>query len=96
MNTANNAVDTAVRNFGDSNGNIPLSEVNNIKKKLGSNNNYLDPNITLDKTIARAAKQIVEDYTKSADVKALNNDLARWYTTREYLQILGSGTKTVK
>lgn len=96
VNTANNAVDTAVRNFGDSNGNIPLSEVNNIKKKLGSNNNYLDPNITLDKTIARAAKQIVEDYTKSADVKALNNDLARWYTTREYLQILGSGTKTVK
>lgn len=96
VSAANDAVDTAVENFGDENGNIPLSEVNNIKKKLGQNNNYTDPNITLDKTIARAAKQIVENYTKSADVKALNNDLARWYTTREYLQILGSGTKTVK
>lgn len=93
---ANTAIDTAVENFWDSNGNIPLEAVNNIKKKLQSSSNYLNPDDSAYKAIARGAKQIVEDYTKSVDVKALNRDLARWYTTREYLQILGSGTKTVK
>jgi len=95
---ANTSVDTAIQNFWDSNGNIPLEAVNNIKKTLQhkSKKDYLNPDDTAHKAIARAAKNIVENYTKSADVKALNNDLARWYTTREYLQILGSGTKTVK
>ena len=93
---ANDAIDTAVENFWDEQGNIPLASVNAIKKKLQMASNYLNPDDTAYKAIARGAKQIVEDFTKSADVKALNRDLARWYTTRDYLQILGSGTKTVK
>ena len=93
---ANSAIDTAIENFWDGKGNIPLEAVNDIKKKLQSVSNYLNPDDSAYKAIARGAKQIVEDFTSSADVKALNKDLARWYTTKEYLQILGSGTKTVK
>lgn len=97
----NQAMESAKR-LADDNGNIPLTVVDDIKKtmynkiKEAGKKNFLSPTESADKAIARAAKTLIEDNTKSADIKSLNNELSRWYTTREYLNILWSGTKVIK
>lgn len=90
------AAATASAKFWDENGRIPIVEINKIKKKNWKKGNYFNPDDSLYKAIARWAAKIVEQNTLNVDAKALNNELARLYTTQDYLILLWKGTKTVK
>jgi len=48
--------------------------------------NFLNPDDTAIKAIARGAKNTIEKNVTSADIKALNQELSRWYSTRSYLK----------
>jgi hypothetical protein len=59
-----------------------------LKKQLYKDINFLaDPNwsSSTDKAVARAFKEAIEKNSKNFDVRALNNELARAYTTADYL-----------
>jgi len=72
----------------DANGNIPISVIHEAKVSKYGNINYLNPEAgTSDKLIAKTLKQIVEDNV-SANVKALNEELARHYTNIGFLEKL--------
>ena len=77
--------------FSDSNGTIPLEVIDDIKKSMYGISNFLDPDDSAIKAIARAGKNIIEKNTRSADIKALNRELSRWYNTRDYLKSIGVG-----
>jgi len=72
----------------DSAGNIPVSLINDAKINKYATINYLSDNGVIDKTIARGLKEIVERETKSANVKALNAELAKHYSTIGFLEKL--------
>ena len=72
----------------DVNGTVDLAEVDAMKKKIYEETNYTKDTDKADKAIARGAKEIIEKNVESADIKAMNNELARWYTTNEYLKLL--------
>ena len=73
----------------DANGNIPVSTIHEAKVDKYGNINYLNPeSAKTDKIIAKGLKEIVEDSTQSVDVKALNNELSRYYTMQNLLEKL--------
>lgn len=76
----------ALQRNADENGLIALEKLDAMKKKIYKDTNYLKDTDLADKSIARALKEAVEDGTKSADVKALNNELSKGYTTINYLE----------
>lgn len=71
----------------DKNGNLPLSVVQDAKIDKYRNINYLNPEASrVDKAVAKALKQTVEEKTTSADVKALNDELSRHYSVLSLLE----------
>lgn len=72
------------------NGTVPVSTLHQAKIDKYSNINYLSPNNTkkYDKTVAKALKELVEDNTKSVDIKALNGDLSKHFAVIDYLRKL--------
>lgn len=93
---AEGAIKTAVQEHWDKYGNIPVTAIQNIKKEMYAQSNFRNPDDSYYKALGRAAKVMIENNTDSEQVKLYNNELARWYTTLDYLKTLGSGTKTVK
>jgi len=88
-----NKVESEVKGLSidaDANGNIPLSVVHAAKSDIYSTINYLgDPaGAKADKVIAKSLKEVVENNTKSADVKALNKELQAHYAVLDYLNKL--------
>ncbi len=73
-------------------GTLPVSVIHDAKVDKYSNVNYLNENGRLDKLIAKKLKELVETHTHSADVKALNKEMARHYANIGYLEKL-DGTK---
>jgi len=68
---------------------LNLYDVQDFKVDKYANVNYLNPESKIiDKLIAKSLKEIIEKNTKSADVKALNQELAKYYTVMEYLEKL--------
>lgn len=72
----------------DASGNIPLSEVHAAKVDRYANVNYMNEGGRLDKTLARALKEIVEENAASKVIEQLNKELARHYTNLGYLERL--------
>lgn len=72
----------------DKQGNVPLSLVHSAKVDKYANINYLNPESKrVDKVIAKKLKEIVEEKS-SANVKALNAELARHYAVLGFLEKL--------
>jgi len=70
-------------------GEIPLSEIQKAKTDKYVNLDYSKPaSKSADKSIARAYKELVEEYTTSADVAAVNAELGKYYTIRDFLRTL--------
>lgn len=70
-------------------GMLPLSVIHDAKIDKYANINYLNPESKrADKAIAKGLKELVENNTKSVDVKALNNELAQFFTVQKYLEAL--------
>lgn len=70
-------------------GNVPISKIQDAKISKYNNLNYLDPSSkNADKSIARTYKDIVAGNTESADVNALNNELAEQYSVMGILEKL--------
>jgi len=72
----------------DKDGNVPVSLINDAKISKYSGINYLSDTAQIDKIIAKSLKEMVEKNTKSADVKALNAELAKHYATIDFLERL--------
>lgn len=73
----------------DAEGRIPLSVVHDAKSYKYANIDYLNPaSKNADKAIARTLKDVVEDYTKSVDVRELNKELAAHYSLLSFLEKL--------
>lgn len=73
----------------DANGNIPLAKLQDAKINKYSTLNYTDPAAKIaDKAIARTYKGLIEDNTKSVDVKSLNKELAAHYSVMNLLEKL--------
>ncbi len=87
-----NNVDDDVAGYAlraDLDGMVPLSVIHDAKVSKYSTINYLNPETKIvDKTIARSLKGIVEHNTKSVDVKALNEELQKHYSTLNLLEKL--------
>lgn len=75
---------------------VDLAALDEMKKTIYSETDYTKDNDKADKAIARGLKEVIEQNVSNAKIKELNNELARWYTTRQYLRLLWTGTKTVK
>lgn len=73
----------------DKDGNIPLSTIHQAKVNKYANVNYMNPESgTADKLIGKTLKGIVEDNTKSINVKNLNKELSQHYATLDLLEKL--------
>jgi len=73
----------------DKDGYIPVSLIHDAKVDKYANINYLNPESKRsDKAIAKALKELVEEHTKSVDVKQLNQELSQYYTLQAYLEAL--------
>ncbi len=73
----------------DKKGNISLSVIQDAKVDKYSNINYLNPESKrADKAIAKGLKQLIEENTKSIDVKQLNNELSKYFSLINYLEKL--------
>ncbi|NBW09198.1 MAG: hypothetical protein EBR82_14360 [Caulobacteraceae bacterium] len=73
----------------DTNGMIPLSILHDAKVDKYRNINYMVPESkTIDKSIARSLKQLVEENTKSVDVQDLNKQLQAHYSVLNLLEKL--------
>lgn len=71
----------------DKDGYISLSTVHDAKVDKYANINYLNPESKrTDKIIAKGFKDIVEQRTKSVDVKALNKELSSHYAVQNFLE----------
>lgn len=75
---------------------VDLAALDEMKKTIYAETDYTKDNDKADKAIARWLKEVIEQNVSNAKIKELNNELARWYTTRQYLRLLWTGTKTVK
>lgn len=74
--------------------NRPL-KINEIKKAKYGISNFSDvESDKANKMVGKAAKELVEKYTKWESTKAINRELARWYSARDLL--LAMDWKTVK
>jgi len=83
------------KRFTDEQGRIDLAKVNEIKKAKYGRSNYANPDVDLgNKTVGRAAKELVEENATWAEVKSINNEMARWYAVRDLLEAMDG--KTVK
>lgn len=70
-------------------GNISLAKIQDAKINKYSTIDYMNAGAKIaDKAIARTYKTLVEDHTKSVDVKALNNELAGHYSILSLLEKL--------
>ena len=80
----------AVIEFGDSaDGKIPLESIQEVKVDMYRNINYANTDTArVDKAIARTMKELVEEHTKSANVKKLNQELSRHFDVLGYLEKL--------
>lgn len=68
---------------------LPLSVIHDAKVDKYANINYLNPESKrADKAIAKGLKELVENYTDSVDVKALNDELSQFFTVQKYLEAL--------
>ncbi len=68
---------------------ISLSTIHDAKVDKYSNINYMNPESNkTDKVIAKVYKTLVENNTKSVDVKNLNAELARHYQVQNFLEKL--------
>lgn len=68
---------------------VPLDLIQDAKIDKYRNVNYLNPESKrVDKAIAKGLKEIVENNTSSADVKALNQELSRHYAVLDFLEKL--------
>jgi hypothetical protein len=67
---------------------LSVSFLNDAKIDKYSGINYLSDNAKIDKVIAKSLKEMVENNTKSADVKALNAELSRHYANIAFLEKL--------
>lgn len=73
----------------DENGRIPLAKVHDAKVSKYSTIDYMNEGAKIaDKAIARELKQLVEDHTRSADVKGLNGELSRYFSVLDLLEKL--------
>lgn len=73
----------------DGDGNIPLGLVQDAKIDKYRNINYLNPEASrADKAIGRGLKEIIENNTTSANVKALNQELSKHYAVLGLLEKL--------
>lgn len=74
-------------------GELPLSEIQKAKVDKYKNLDYSNSaSKSADKAIARAYKDLIEKYTESADVRAINAELTKFYTIREFLEKLDGRT----
>jgi hypothetical protein len=74
---------------------LPLEMIHDAKIDKYANINYLNPESKrVDKALARALKELVENNTKSIKVEALNKELAQQYAVRTFLEKL-DGKKVV-
>lgn len=68
---------------------LPLATIHDAKVDKYSNINYLNPDVKkADKTIARGLKELVEENAKDLDVKAINQELKKFYTIQDVLETL--------
>lgn len=68
---------------------VPLELIQNAKIDKNRNINYLNPEAArADKAIARGLKELIENNTKSVNVKALNAELAQHYAVLNLLEKL--------
>lgn len=73
----------------DANGNISLSEIHATKRAKDTEINYQNKkSAKRDKAINRGLKELVENNTKSTEVKAVNADLKKFYDLKDYLASL--------
>lgn len=73
----------------DADGNISISKVHDAKVSKYANIDYINPGAKVaDKAIARTFKEIVEQNTKSADVKTLNAELSKHFAVLNLLEKL--------
>jgi len=73
----------------DANGNISLSEIHATKRAKDTEINYQNKKAAKrDKAINRGLKELVENNTKSTEVKAVNADLKTFYDLKDYLASL--------
>ena len=83
------------KRFTDAQWRIDLSKINEIKKAKYGISNFSDvESDKANKMVGKAAKELVEKYTKWESTKAINRELARWYSARDLL--LAMDWKTVK
>ncbi len=73
----------------DKDGYISVAVIHDAKVDKYANINYLNPESKrADKAIAKGLKEMVEEHTKSVDVKGLNEELSQYYTLQKYLEAL--------
>lgn len=73
----------------DPNGMISLADLHNAKISKTKTINYQNPKIGVgDKAIANGLKELIEQQSKSIDVKQANRELARFYNMRTFLERL--------
>jgi hypothetical protein len=81
----------ALRLEGDAQGNIPLTAIHDLKvyKNKGIGAKFTDPAAqSTDKAITRGLKGLVEENTKTANIKAINLELGKYFAIRDYLEAL--------
>lgn len=85
-----NAIDDEIAGYtirSQDGGAIPLNVLHDAKiGKYDAINFFTEGNVKkYDKTVAKALKELVEDYTTSVDVKAVNKELSKHYAVLDYL-----------
>lgn len=69
--------------------NIPVEALHEIKIFRGNNSNYMDTGANvINKDVTRFFKEMVENNTRSLDVKAYNNELSKLYVVKDALEAL--------
>lgn len=90
--TAQNKVEREIDGLeqrADKDGNIQLSKLQDAKINKTSNLDYTNPTSkATDKTIANVYKTLIENNSESIDVKAVNADLAKRYSTLDLIEKL--------
>jgi hypothetical protein len=73
-----------------SNGTIPIHILHDAKVDKYSNINFMTDasKQKYEKTVAKALKELVEDHTKSVDVKKINKELSKHFAVMDYLEKL--------
>lgn len=90
---ARKAIDDELAGYairGSEGGAIPLSTLHDAKVDKYNNINFFTEGNTkkYDKTVAKALKELVEDYTTDVDVKNINKELSKHFAVIDYLEKL--------